>query len=407
MRNRLPALFLVGGVLLLVVTALLGRVLTPRALSRFPSSLSAGPEGLLALRRLLVELGIPVQLRTRPWDDLAGARPEGVLVLALPIQRPVDPPEADVLIGWVRRGGSLLVVDDATTAERDGRLDRILAEAGAEPLPPAPEFDEVTLMPARPGTKPAVGAPIVPAGKDLRRLDLHGEGGIRLGSTGIPLALSSNGVPVAAESVFGKGRVILVCGSVFANDRLEIGDNLTFALRLATHLRGEGPVLFDEYHHGYGGVLPALRGLDRRALGWVAVQASVTLLLYGLARGIRFGPPRLVSDDRRRSSLEFVRSLASLYRRAGARRHVIEEGLLRFEREVKGRFGLPTGLGLEALAGAVAERAGLDTERVLRPLLAASDALRERSLSEKEMTQRAGDLARLEEEVLGDGREAA
>src|SRR5204862_5515509 len=133
---------------------------------------------------------------------------------------------------------------------------------------------------------------------------------------GVPLALRDDAEVVAGAGVLAGGRVVRILGPLCANDQLLAGDNLELALRLVADLRRGGPVVFDEYHHGYGGFSPLGRGLDGRALAFAAVQGVAAACLYAAARGRRFGPPRVVPDPPRRSSLEFVRSMAALYRRA-------------------------------------------------------------------------------------------
>src|SRR5439155_22648688 len=150
--------------------------------------------------------------------------------------------------------------------------------------------------------------------------------------------IGAQGAVAAALATLGRGRIVRVFGPILANDRLLVGDNLEFALRLVGALRRNGPVVFDEYHHGYGGLLPGSRGIDRAALLAAGAQVLLAALAYGAARGVREVPAVPAPDRRRRSSLEFVRSLASLYQRARARRHVLASELARFEREARARW---------------------------------------------------------------------
>lgn len=402
MKRRGLLLIILIGAIVMAAAALAGRAMGGGSRLRFPSCFSAKPEGLLAFERLLVRLGRPVETRTLPWDDLASAPAGGLLVVATPLQRPVDAREAASLRKWLIGGGSLMVVDDATTIESFPELSQILEEADLRAQSPLPEVDPDTLTIGRPKTRASRGTPAHPSGPDLTRITLHAEDGIRSEVSAFPLAIDYRGSVQAAEGSMGLGRIVRVQGPLLANDRILTGDNLEFALRLVDDLRGRGPILFDEYHHGYGGLLPGVRGLDTAPITWAGAQALLVVFLYALARGTRFGPARASREPRRRSSLEFVHSMASLYRTATARRHVIESALARFLKEARSRWSVPEILTLETLGRYAAGRStGLAGERIAASLEAAQEALFKTDLSDRQMLARVRDLARLEEEVFG------
>lgn len=411
----------------LVAAGLLGSALGPDVRTRFPSSFGAEPEGLLAFRRLLGEIGVPSEVRTRAWDEIGPEVERGFLLVATPLQRPVDSREEQAMRAWLGRGGALLVVDDASTLERSAGLDRIFADAGLPGRAPITGLDPETMSQSRPRLAAAYGTPARPAGSDLGRLMLHAEGGLDEGASGTPLALRDDAAIVAGEGALGNGRIVRVLGPLLANDRVLAADNLEFALRLVEDLRGEGPVAFDEYHHGFGGLSPVSRGLNGAALGIAALQALFAMVLYAASRGTRFGPPRLVPDPPRRSSLEFVHSMASLYKRAGARRHALSSELERLTRVIRSRLApggeaavlsvssivsvpsiplapsIPSIPSIEALARSIATASGLSETRALGSLRAAEEAMSKPVLGGKEMLGRVADLARLEKEVLGGG----
>jgi len=391
----------VGMVILLLGGAFLGRWMGTGRRARFPSSFEGGPEGLLAFRLLLEELGCPTQIFTRPWDDLPLDEPRGVLLLASPVQREVDVREAIAIRAWLRSGGAMLIVDDATLGERSVRLDRILETAGLEREFPIVDLDPATLLPARPELDHAAGLGAYPAGDDLVRLKLHEGAGVRPGTESIPLVTGERGEVVVAEGALGSGRVVRILGPLLANDQIAYGDHLKLALRLVESLRGEGPVRFDEYHHGHGGIAPVVRDLDRSVVAWAVLQVLAAAVLYGFARGVRFGPARPAPEPSRRSSLEYVQAMAALYLRARASRHAIEATLNRFAREARSRWSLREAISLEELGREVAVRSGIPSERVLGPLLLARRALGHKAVGEREMLVRVRALARLEVEVLG------
>ena len=389
----------------LIAAAGFGSLVGRRTTSRFPSSFAPEPEGLLAFRRLLDEMAVPTRIETRPWDGCLPPGRTALVILTTPLQRAPDSAEIEAMRAWLTDGGTLLVMDDATSLERTDALDDLLEQAGLAFLPPLSDLDPRTLMLARPPTRAAQGTSAPPAGRDLRRLMLHRDGGLLPSSFGAPLAISTEGAIVAAEGRIGSGRILHVQGALLANDALLEGDALAFALRIVADARRASPasdVVIDEFHHGFGGVLPA-RHLDPTVLAWAAAQAFAVTLLYAGARGVRFRPPRPASGKPRRSSLEFVRSMGSLYRRGRARAHALEILKDRFERSVRERWSLPDTLGPRDLARATADRGSASEERIASTLAAVDSAIADPDLSEALMTRLASQMDHLEKEVL-DGR---
>ena len=385
---------------MLLLLAFFGQSFGPSSRARFPSSFAPEPEGLLAFRLLLAKLDVPVEVLRRPWDDLAPGS-SGLLLVATPLQRGPDQEETRNLRGWLEAGGALLLIDDASQLERSPQLDRLLDRLQLAATAPLTDIDPHTLGLKRPDSIVAHGTPAMPAGSDLTELHLNSEAAFEESSRGIPLAITVDSDVVVAEIRVGRGRVVRVLGPLLANDRIGTGDNLTFALRLIDDLRGEGPVRFDEFHHGHGGLLPSHR-IDHQAIAWAGLQTLVVALLFGFARGIRFGPPRPERASRRRSSLEFVRSMAMLYRRASSRRHVVEAARQRLVREARTRWALAEELPLERLAETLAHQSNLPREEVVGAFRAAEQAIRSPGLTERTMIARVRELARLEQEAFGE-----
>jgi hypothetical protein len=223
-------------------------------------------------------------------------------------------------------------------------------------------------------------------------------------AVGIPLAIGADGTVVAAEGRLGRGRVVRVWGALLANDRIGDGGQLELALRLVEDLRGRGSVGFDEFHHGYGGALGARARSYAPALVAAGVQAAAVTLLFAFARGVRFGPARASLPPRRRSSLEYVRAIAGLYRRARAHPHLVAGALDRFERRARAELALDDAASLDTLGQAAAERAGVDRTRARATIAAAERARRTEPMGEREAIAVVRDLARLENEVFGGER---
>jgi hypothetical protein len=103
--------------------------------------------------------------------------------------------------------------------------------------------------------------------------------------------------------------------------------------------------LFDEVHHGFGGANGATnRSLRQIALGqwwgWAALYAVGVVALYIVLTGRRFGRPvPLQQDVARRSSAEYVQSVAHLLRRGRKRGPIAQH----FHATLKRRLARPYG----------------------------------------------------------------
>ena len=403
MKRR--TLMLVAGLLLvLTVLAILGQAMGTGLRTRFPSSFAGEAEGVLAFRRLLLEQEQPVRTLGTGWDG-PELRGPGVLILTTPLQRGIRSEEIAGLREWIDGGGSLLVVEDASAPERSPELESFLEKAGLPSVVPVTDINPATMKPHRPERFPSSAGPDLPAGLRIRRVQLNHRAGIEAGPAARILLRSDSGYTTAATVDHGHGVIALVLGPLLANDRLLEGDTLNLALWLVHDLRKDGTIWFDEYHHGHGGLLATLGSLNRAALGWAALQAALAALLYGFTRGVRFGPPRLVPDPRRRSNLEFVHSMASMYRRASAGRYALRMILTRLRRET-GRFtASPDRAAADDLALALSKRYGLAPGATTVTLRAAEHAARQSRLSNRELLARAGELALLQQEITGEHRE--
>ena len=143
-------------------------------------------------------------------------------------------------------------------------------------------------------------------------------------------------------------------------------------------------VLWDESFHGFRHASAVPIGMW--PLAGLAVQATLFAVAVLLTYSRRSGPlvPSVV--DRRLSPLEFVRTLGSLYQRAGAASFAVDAAYQRFTFALGSRLGLTGRASAEDLERAVRDRWKVDADfgEVLRaceraradPDLPASDALK-------------------------------
>ncbi len=391
--------------LCLMVLSLLGMTMGTGRRTRFPSSLAGEAEGVMAFRRLLLELERPVGTLRTGWDgpDLDG---RGLLIVTTPVQRGIRAEEIPALSAWVVNGGSLLVVEDATALERSPTLEAFLTEVGLDSVVPVTDINPATLKPARPARFPSAGDDGLPDNLRIRRVQLNTGGNIAPSEQAVTLLRSDDGRTTAAAVSYGTGSITLVLGPLLANDRLLEGDTLDLALWLVDDLSKDGMIWFDEYHHGHGGMLANLGSVHRGALGWAALQAALAALLYSITRGIRFGPVRPVPEPPRRSNLEFVHSMASMYRRASAGRHALKMMLARLRRDTRMLTGSPGRVSAAELAATLSERYQMARGATTMALRAAEQAADRSRLTDRELLHRAGELAGLQQEITGEHRES-
>ena len=134
----------------------------------------------------------------------------------------------------------------------------------------------------------------------------------------------------------GKGRVIgLSDPSLFSNVSLRDGDHARLSLNLLLSHRGNGELLIDEYHHGYGRATSVLEHLFSSRTLIPLLQGMFIFLVLWAGKGRRFGPPRQLLQEERSSSLEYVRAMAQLYQRAKVRALALKAVVSWIEEEAK------------------------------------------------------------------------
>ena len=107
--------------------------------------------------------------------------------------------------------------------------------------------------------------------------------------------------------------------AMLTNEYLKNEDNQVFIYNIFKGMKSK--VYFDEYHNGYNIEKDPFDEITDTPAFWaVFLQVLAAVLLFLYFRGRRLGKPVPMVLQRRRSSIEFVRSLANLYRMAGARR---------------------------------------------------------------------------------------
>jgi hypothetical protein len=367
------------------------------------STYNAGSTGVRALYDLLAESGRQV-IRWREQShgllNVGGPSAPSTFVVIGKTRLPFDEEEARSLLKWVKAGGRLVVIDrrpdprllprseawvistDARELPRDAHPDRPEEmTAGIEPVH-ASQPGELTrnveaVQPSRfagvinisgdiqppsagasptptptstvfdheenyedyeddeePPPPPPVARPTSsPAGPVYRNPTL---------TSPAPVAyLDSNKGTLLIDYAHGAGRIVLLSDPyMVANGGIRLADNLQLALNVVGADAG-GVIAFDEYHQGRAVTgNPLFAYFSGTPILWIVAQVSLVVLVLLWTGGRRFARPLPVPAVDRRSSLEFVASMAELQQRARAYDLAIENIYTRLRRVLVRHAGL-------------------------------------------------------------------
>ena len=382
----LLALFIVGGLLLG------GRGVSPRRTvgaedGRDPSVTNDRASGSRGVFEWAAKMGYKPTVWGREWSQLSPSEAGVLLVIDPEVQNPVATitgggdsgggdrtrlggRDAAVLRHWLASGQghtAILLSSRLASAQAGGRSSSRTKASFADAL-------DLVVESASPDTKRREFAPLQPTADTAGMISLYSDSDARVRRArpdGLALFGDVAG-PLVLEIPVGPGRLIAVADAdLFSNRNLPRSENAVFLADLLAHYgRVGGVVLFDEYHHGDvsgtpdGSVWEALG----RPLQLALIQIFLAALCLMVLLGGRFGPPIPTGQDLARSSADYVASLASLYRRAGASGTALETLYRQFLRDVCGRLALPPDVNLERLAEVAARRGQVDKERFRRLL---------------------------------------
>ena len=194
----------------------------------------------------------------------------------------------------------------------------------------------------------------------------------------------------------GLGRIIVLSDPyIFSNSGLALRDNLQLAINMLAS--GEGLIAFDEYHQGKAAARNPLIGYFSGTpvipiLGQLALL--VLVILWTLGR--RFARPLPLVEVDRRSSLEFVASMAELQQRARAFDLAIENIYARTRRVLARYAGTDYNTSRAEIASRVAARSSLDAHQLEVLMRQCEDAINGERISERQTLMLAKRLRDLE-----------
>jgi hypothetical protein len=370
------------------------------------STYNSGPTGTRALYDLLNEAHFKV-MRWRESPQVLLSENRARVTTFVVVGRtllPFDEEEAKTLLIWVGQGGRLVIIDrhpevKLLPASGDWTTNvQVLGYPSTEIDPSnATEMTEgvKSLHPAQPtlltenveAVKPSRFASIVklayaktrpeiesPDHDDSEPVSFEDETppppAQKTGETEAPVAnapvvhLKDSRGAVLVDFPHGAGRIVVLSDPyLVANGGIALEDNLQLALN--TLGGSQGLIAFDEYHQGRAATHNALAtyfaGTPILAL---CGQLALVVLAIVWTRGRRFGRPLPLPQIDRRSSLEFVASMAELQQRSRALDLAIENIYSRTRRVLTRYAGVDYHSSRAEIAERVANRSSLNRQQL-------------------------------------------
>jgi hypothetical protein len=311
LKNRRDILIIVGLFLALILFIALGPGRQPQPSDPAQATThSSAREGTLALYNWTRALGYDSRrLEYRPFEL---EERDAALIILNPAE-PINRTQSRAILDWVGQGGTLIFADDRSAffGVSNALLDdlqfdtevysttQLIEQAG----PAQPALDQ-----------PPTGTALVRTGRML----LPGRDDyVKL--LGAPDALLIAGIKQ------GSGYIYLSATTFpFTNEGLRDAENAALVLNMLRRVPAGGRIQFDEYHQGFFTPPSTSKILFGTPWGWAAAYAVAVIALYLILSGRRFGRPVPLKEELiRRSSAEYVESMADLFQRGGKRDYIL------------------------------------------------------------------------------------
>lgn len=182
----------------------------------------------------------------------------------------------------------------------------------------------------------------------------------------------------------GQGRIIVLSDPyIFSNSGIVLRDNLQLAINILAS--SEGLIAFDEYHHGKGTTRNAVIGyFSGTPIIPILGQLTLLILVVLWTFGRRFARPLPLVQVDRRSSLEFVASMAELQQRARSFDLAIENIYTRTRRVLARYAGADYNTSRTEIASRVAARSSLDAHQLEVLMRQCEDAINGEPISQRQ-----------------------
>lgn len=368
------------------------------------STYHSGPTGTRALHDFLNESGYKVIRWREATEKLLGGSGQMVKTFVVVGQTQISftDDEALALRRWVSQGGRLVLIDrninrdlvpqsggwaidarefgfptfDVNPADASDMTKDVVALRPVQPTLLTRSVD--TVMPSRFAARlyvvpPAGGGEEVFDPDDVFDTPQPKE---KVSDSPAPIVhIADRYGALLVDYAYNSGRIVVLSDPyLVTNNGLRLNDNLQLAIN--TLAAGEGLIAFDEYHQGKGITQNALAnyfaGTPVLALG-AQVVLLVLLILWTNAR--RFGRPLPLPHVDRRSSLEFVASMAELQERSRAFDLAVENIYTRMRRVLARHAGVNYNSSRAEIATRIAERSSIDRHKLETLMRQCEDAI--------------------------------
>jgi hypothetical protein len=326
--------------------------------SPIPSIYSVDSNGAHAAYLLLKQLRYPVRVWERPPNELPEDPGGGVLVLADPIEPPVEKDRA-ALLNFVRAGGRIVFTGSMLSSFFPD------AHSSEEPL----ESPWQTYDADFPSNFTA-GAPKISLQPEAEWTAIE--------PSQFPLYGPADSAVVVSWRL-GRGEILWWAGATpLTNAGITHDGNLNLFLNAVGSENGNAPeqptIYWDEYFHGQRDSLWAY--IEKTPLAWGLLQIAILgfAVLFTFSR--RSGPIAMPAAVSRLWPLEFVDTIGGLYERAHAEPAMVGAVYLRFRSLLTRQLRLPLTTDDAALAEAVRVRIGWQGDELGETLHRAAAASR-------------------------------
>jgi len=357
------------------------------------STYHSGPTGTRALHDFLNESGYKViRWRETPQKLLSGSgQMVATFVVIGPTPISFTEDEAAALLRWIARGGRFVLIDrwpDSQILPKSKGWGIKSREYGFPSIDVNPaDATQMTqnvnpVKPVQPTTLTRGVNSIMPS-RFASRLDvltpekekvISGRKRVVTPDDAIGQAEAGSPAPIVhmadysgallVDYSYGLGSIVVLSDPyIVANGGINLNDNLQLAINT---LVGQGGLIaFDEYHHGKGITQNEFaRYFAGTPVLAIAAQIVLLVLLILWTRARRFARALPLATVDRRSSLEFVASMAELQERSRAFDLAIENIYTRTRRVLARYAGVDYNSSRAEIAARVASRSTIDRERL-------------------------------------------
>lgn len=393
------------------------------------STYHRGSTGTKALYDLLSEGGYSVMRWRETSDKLLSQDRVRTFVIVGNTKQTIDEDEARTILQWVKRGGRLVIVDrrpEVALIPRSGDWDittQLLTF-------PAADVDPADATAMTQNVKPVAPSQVTDITRDIQQvLPSRFAATVRFAfereeqkdnspaaspapetETEEPYASAPRSPapvvhfqteqgPLVVDYTHGNGRIIVLTDPyMVSNGGISLANNLQLAINMLAS--AGGLIAFDEFHQGHAATRNAIAAyFAGTPILPLTGQLAFLLLLVVWTRGRRFGRPVPLPQVDRRSTLEFVASMAEVQQRARAYDLAIENIYSRLRRVLARYAGLDYNSPRKEIATRVALRTDVDVRGLEVLMKQCEEAINGEPISERQAVHLVTRLRELENKL--------